>query len=112
MIGRSLRVGAFALLLSMIAGCVRPDYAERWPGRFLLSAGPQPGFAIKRVIERQPPVTLVGDDGSVCRTSRERFDGAKEGRWVACNWNLPTFDSVPAAKPRGETGARQIAVLR
>ena len=111
MIGRSPRVGTFALLLCLAAGCARPQYAERWPGRFLLAAGPQPGFAIKLVVERQPPTTLVGDDGSVCRTSRERFRGTREGRWVACDWNVPTFDSTQTAEPDGETGG-QIAVLR
>jgi hypothetical protein len=34
------------------AACARPDYAETWPGRFDLSAGAQPGYAIKRVVEK------------------------------------------------------------
>jgi hypothetical protein len=85
---------------ALLNGCARPDYAQSWPGHFLLSAGPQPGFAIKRIIERQPPATLVGDDGSVCRTSPERFNRAKEGRWVACSWNLPVLDSTPTVSLR------------
>jgi hypothetical protein len=96
----NLRVGASTLLLGAIAGCVRPDYAERWPDHFLLSAGPQPGFAIKRILGRQPPATLVADDGSVCRTSRERFTRTKEGRWIFCSWNLPTLDSAQTIEPR------------
>jgi hypothetical protein len=110
MIRGRLIAGALAAELAFIVSCARPDYAEQWPDRFLLSAGPQPGFAIKRVIERQPPATLVGDDGSVCRTSRERFQGTKEGRWIACNWNLPTLDSAQT-KPTGESNDRHLAVL-
>ncbi|HEX6435359.1 MAG TPA: hypothetical protein VFZ87_14015 [Gemmatimonadales bacterium] len=109
MIGRSLRVGAFALLLSMSSGCVRPDYAESWPDGLFLSAGPQPGYGIKRLIEKQHPATLMADDGSVCRTSRERFDRAKEGRWIACVWNLPVIDSAPTIKPEDRSDGRSIA---
>jgi hypothetical protein len=106
---RTLRTAAAAILLGMIAGCVRPNYAERWPNRLLLSAGPQPGYGIKRVLERQPPATLVGDDGSVCRTSRERFRKTQEGRWIACSWTLPTLDSLQIPEPRQQPGNRQIA---
>jgi hypothetical protein len=55
--------------------------------------GAQPGFAIKQVIEKQRPITLLADDGSVCRTSRERFSRTKEGALVACVWNLPDPNS-------------------
>jgi hypothetical protein len=111
MIPRSLRAGMLGLQLSVLIGCVRPDYAEHWPARLLLSGGPQPGFAIKRIIERQAPATLVGDDGSICRTSRERFERTREGRWVACNWHLPTLDSTQTAEPGAEPNTWQIAVL-
>lgn len=83
----------------VIFGCARPDYGESWPDHSLLSAGPQPGYAIKRLVEKQPPVTLVGDDGSVCRTSRARFASTREGQWIACIWNLPTLDSAQTAEP-------------
>jgi hypothetical protein len=80
-----------------MSGCARPDFAQTWPDRFTLSAGPQPGYAIKRVVERQSPMTLVGDDGSLCRTSRERFAGTEEGAWIACIWALPVYDSTAVA---------------
>jgi hypothetical protein len=95
----------------ILLGCARPDYAEHWPDRFILSAGAQPGFAIKRVIERQPPATLVGDDGSLCRTSRERFNRTREGRWISCAWSLPTLDSAPIADQDHQLGERQVAGL-
>jgi hypothetical protein len=107
---RRLVPGALATVLAVIMNCARPDYAEHWPDRFLLSAGPQPGFAIKRVIERQPPASLVGDDGSVCRTSRERFKRTKEGRWIACIWHLPTLDSAQTADPDNRTDDLQTAL--
>jgi hypothetical protein len=79
---------AFTPLLAAwaISSCARPDYAERWPSSFQLSAGPQPGFAIKPVVEKQEPALLLADDGSVCRTSVERFTRTKVGKWIACNW--------------------------
>ncbi len=104
-----ITAGSLAALLAVSVSCARPNYAEHWPDRFLLSAGPQPGFAIKRVLEREPPATLVADDGSVCRTSRERFDRTREGRWIACLWNLPTLDSAPTANFDDQSDGRQIA---
>jgi len=70
-------------------GCARPDYADTWPDRLSLSAGPQPGYGIKQVVEKQAPETLIADDGSVCRVSPERFSRAREKRWISCHWNLP-----------------------
>jgi hypothetical protein len=90
----------FALVLIsiwLISGCARPDYAEARPDWLLLSSGPQPGYAIKRVVEKQGPVTLIGDDGSVCRTSAQRFATSRVGAWVACNWTLPSLDSTEVA---------------
>jgi hypothetical protein len=82
----------------LVASCARPNYAERWPDHFIVSAGPQPGYAIKRVIEKLSPTTLVGDDGSVCRTSEERFTDSSVGRWIGCAWTLPSLDSTDLAQ--------------
>jgi hypothetical protein len=80
------------------AACARPDYTRTWPDRLALSGGTQLGYAIKRVVEKQSPATLAADDGSVCRTSEERFAGTKEGAWIACEWNLPNLDSIEIAQ--------------
>jgi hypothetical protein len=93
----TIRAFAWLTVIGLLSGCARPDYAEYRPEWFLISAGPQPGFAIKLVIEKQAPITLVGDDGSVCRTSRERFAKTREGKWIACEWHLPSLDSTGAA---------------
>ena len=82
----------------LITACARPDYAHPWLERLAISGGPQPGYWIKRVVEKQRPATLVGDDGSVCRTSKERFAGTKRGAWIACQWNLPSLDSIEVAQ--------------
>ena len=80
------------LATCLMSGCVRPDYAERWPTSFVLAAGPQPGFAIKPVVEKQKPAVLVADDGSVCRTSVERFARTRVGKWISCDWALQARD--------------------
>jgi hypothetical protein len=81
----------------LASGCVRPDYRHTWLSGIAISAGPQPGYAIKQVVEKEGPVTLVADDGSLCRTSRERFAATKEGKWIACLWALPNLDSTEMA---------------
>lgn len=55
------------IVAGVISSCARPDYAERWPTSFELSAGPQPGYAIKKVVDKQEPALLLADDGSICR---------------------------------------------
>lgn len=86
------RLLLLTLVFSALA-CARPTYVDGWPDRFKFSGGAQPGFAIKQVIEKQPPVTLLADDGSICRMSRERFSRTNEGALIACVWNLPDPDS-------------------
>lgn len=93
-----MRTVATLIAVCLVTSCARPDYAERWPDRFTLSAGPQPGYAIKRIIEKLEPTTLVGDDGSVCRTSAERFAATDVGRWIGCAWTLSSLDSTELAR--------------
>jgi hypothetical protein len=92
------RTAVTLIAACLLASCARPDYAEQWPHHFAVSAGPQPGYAIKRIIEKLQPTTLVADDGSVCRTSVERFTGTSVGRWFACEWTLPSLDSAEVAR--------------
>jgi hypothetical protein len=83
-----MRVLSLLVTLGPIAACARPDYAERWPDSFIVSAGPLPGYAIKRVVEKRGPITLIGDDGSVCRTSGQRLAATALGSWISYNWTL------------------------
>lgn len=87
----------------LVSSCARPDYGETWPDRFVLSAGPQAGYAIKRVVDKQGPSTLVADDGSVCRTSRERFAATKQGAWRDCIWANPLDSPPPPAATESPT---------
>lgn len=88
-------------ITACLLSCARPDYADAWPDHVTLSAGPQPGYAIKRIIEKQTPATLVGDDGSFCRTSPQRFASTSPGSWIACDWTLPSLDSTTAGSLDG-----------
>ena len=79
------------LLLAMLlaSGCSpRADQVFAAPGLLLGSSGAQPGYAIKLVQGKGPPSTVVGDDGSVCRLTAERFAEVKPGNWLACEWTI------------------------
>jgi hypothetical protein len=89
--------------LFFIVACASPAYVERWPVRFVVYPGPQPGYAIKQVIEKEAPLTLVADDGSICRTSAERYAATSRGKLIACVWNLPSLDSTQV--PRSATSS-------
>jgi hypothetical protein len=88
---------SFGAVLVWLIGCARPNYAESSLNALILSSGPQLGYAIKQIAEQHAPITLVAEDGSVCRTSPERFSGSRPGRWIACIWNLPNLDSLELA---------------
>jgi hypothetical protein len=81
-----------------VQACAPPNYSERWPDWLLISGGPQVGFAIKQVVDKEQPHTLHADDGSVCRTSRDRFTRTRVGKWIACSWSYPVLDSSAVAR--------------
>jgi hypothetical protein len=91
-----VRALLFLVVALLAPACARPDYGESRPDWLLLSAGAQPGYAIKRVVEKVPPATLVGDDGSICPTSLERYETTREGSWTACAWTLRALDDTTA----------------
>ena len=77
----------FALLLA--SGCSpRADKLFAAPGLLTGSSGAQPGYAIKLVQAKEPPSTAVGDDGSLCRLTAERFARVELGKWLACEWTI------------------------
>lgn len=80
------------LLLSalLVWGCApRADQVFTAPGRFASgSSGAQPGYAIKLVRARQAPAEVVGDDGSLCRLTPERFAKVAVGDWLSCEWTI------------------------
>ena len=77
----------FALLFA--SGCSpRADQVFAAPGLLTGSSGAQPGYAIKLVQAKEPPSTAVGDDGSLCRLTAERFAHVEPGKWLACEWSI------------------------
>lgn len=94
--GRSGTRRVVALLF--LAACARPDYAERRPDYLALAAGPRLGYAIKRVVDKENPFTLVSDDGTLCRTSSERYKHTNVKTWIACSWALPAVSRTRIAE--------------
>lgn len=82
----------FVLLLMgfLVGGCVpRADQVFVVQGQiFTGSSGAIPGYEIKLVRGKQGENEAVGDDGSICRLTRERFQRTKAGNWLACNWTI------------------------
>ena len=94
----------FALLLAglLAFGCAPrtdPVFAESAPvitGR----SGALPGYAVKQVRGMLRNTEVIGDDGSVCRLTAERFAQVDIGDWLACNWTI-TPDTMPTIARAG-----------
>jgi hypothetical protein len=77
------------LALLLASGCSpRADQVFAAPGLVTGSSGAQSGYALKLVRGKEPPSTVVGDDGSICRLTTERFARVKPGKWLACEWTI------------------------
>jgi hypothetical protein len=112
-----MRPNLILIPVCLAAACAPPDYSVTWPDRFIISAGRQPGYAIKRVVEKLGSATLLGDDGSICRTSSHRFAATNLGSWIDCTWDLPMMDDAggyptPPLRAGAPTAAQKNAVLQ
>jgi hypothetical protein len=78
------------LVAASVWGCSpRADRVFVAPGQTVEgSSGAQPGYAVKLVRWKEAPSTVVGDDGSVCRLTAERFTKVKADDWLACEWTI------------------------
>ena len=81
-----MRISLLVLGTIIVSACARPDYVESFQNRAQVSGGAQAGYAIKQVLEKRKPETLVAEGGSVCRTSVRRFAATHSGAWIACDW--------------------------
>ena len=63
-------------------------------------SGAVPGYTVKRVIGKLRESEVMGDDGSVCRLTAERFEDVVVGDWLACNWTI-TPDTLPSIARAG-----------
>jgi hypothetical protein len=88
--------------LFLVCGCApRADQVFTAPGRLVTgSSGAQPGYAIKLVRAKQAPDEVVGDDGSLCRLTPERFTKVGVGEWLACEWTIAP-DATATIAPVG-----------
>lgn len=71
-------------MLPAFAGCA-PRHVEPRPGGIVVRSD-RTGWYIKAVIAKDPPETLLAEDGTICRVSRERFRATAVGTAVRCNW--------------------------
>jgi hypothetical protein len=94
-----------ALLLctaGFLLGCApRADQVFSSPGSLTTgSSGTQPGYGAKLVRAKHVPTDVIGDDGSVCRLTEDRFAEVDVGDWVACSWMIVP-DTIAAATRAG-----------
>jgi hypothetical protein len=84
-----LRPSLLVFAVSLACWCSpRADQVFVAPDLVTWSSGPQPGYAIKLVLSKLAPSTVLGDDGSVCRLTAERFAIVDEGDWIGCEWTI------------------------
>ena len=77
------------LICLLVGACAsRADHVFAAAGILTGTSGAVPGYALKLVQAKQGKVEVVGDDGSVCRLTRERFQRTRIGQWIACNWTI------------------------
>jgi hypothetical protein len=94
-----VRLSVWYTTLALLGACARPAPVVVPPDHFFVPLYPALlGYGVKRVIDKQAPITLVAHDGSVCRTSRDRFARTRTGKWIACVWNFPSLDSTASAQ--------------
>ena len=74
-----------------------PPRAVLSPGGAVgVQSGIRLGWAAKRVVTKDPPSTLVAEDGTVCRVAPDRYADTKAGQTINCDWQLG--NPVPAKK--------------
>jgi hypothetical protein len=85
----AMRLSLLLVGLSLVWGCTpRADRVFAAPGVLTGSSGALPGYGVKLVEAKEAPSTVVGDDGSVCRLTAERYAEVDAGDWVACEWTI------------------------
>ena len=79
--------GAICILLAVLAaaGSCAPRYVEPRPGGIIVRSD-RTGWYLKKVTAKDPPETLLAEDGTICRVAPERFRSTSIGALVRCNW--------------------------
>ena len=85
----AMRLSLLLVGFSPAWGCApRADRVFAAPGVLTGSSGARPGYGVKLVAAKEAPSTVVGDDGSLCRLTAERYEEVDTGDWVACEWTI------------------------
>jgi hypothetical protein len=91
------RLVLFAMVISATACGPRPLRPTLSPGGAVgVQSGIRLGSGSKRVVTKDPPSTLVAEDGTVCRVAPDRYADTKVGQTINCEWQLG--NPVPAKK--------------
>jgi hypothetical protein len=107
-----LRVSLLSLAPVLACACSpRADQVFAAPGLVVGSSGAQPGYAIKLVRNKESPSTIVGDDGSVCRLTTERYAVVETGDWVACEWTIAP-DTTSSIAGQGPAAIDEVRALQ
>ena len=69
----------------LLAACSPQTKLGARPGGIVVSSA-NTGWATKKVVEKQPPETLMAEDATICRVSPDRFKDTAVGALVPCNW--------------------------
>lgn len=79
------RAGLIVLVtFAATAGC-RPRHIEPRPGGVIVRSD-RTGWYLKKVVAKDPPETLLAEDGTICRVSPERYRATAVGTALRCNW--------------------------
>jgi hypothetical protein len=95
-----VRPSVLLMAVLLVCGCApRADQVFVAPGRLVTgSSGAQPGYAIKLVRAKEVRTEVVGDDGSLCRLTPERFTEVDVGEWLACEWTIAPDTTATIAR--------------
>ena len=77
---------ALALVLGC-AGCARPPFIEADRSGGVTARSDRIGWYTKKVVAKQPPTSLIAEDGTICRVVAERFRDIAIGATQYCNWH-------------------------
>ena len=95
-----------AVVVGHVIGCAPPVRVHGGPdGAFSVGAGVQLGWATKIVATKQPPATLVAEDGTVCRVAPDRYADTKFGALVACEWQPGEPPGDPPQDPPADSAS-------
>ena len=86
---KGLRYSLMVAMLATVAGCVyrgKQVGVTGTPGGAAVGVGPTRGWAIKEVVQKNPPHSLLARDATVCEVSDDRYRETRIGAQISCEW--------------------------